>query len=251
MSGLLTVVGLGPGDARWLTPAADAALAAADALFGYGPYLDRAPVREGQSRHPTDNRQEALRACAALERAAAGSKVALVCGGDPGVFAMAAAVCEQIESGPAAWRTLDVEIVPGITAMLAVAARVGAPLGHDFCALSLSDNLKPWPVIERRLDAAAQAGFVIALYNPISQARQWQLAAAFERLRRYLPATTPVVFGRAVGRVDEAIAVTTLQSADASNADMATLVIVGSADTRLVPRPGHAPLVYTPRSAIA
>jgi precorrin-3B C17-methyltransferase len=251
MSGLLTVVGLGPGDARWLTPAADAALAAADALFGYGPYLDRAPVREGQSRHPTDNRQEALRASAALERAAAGSKVALVCGGDPGVFAMAAAVCEQIESGPAAWRTLDVEIVPGITAMLAVAARVGAPLGHDFCALSLSDNLKPWPVIERRLDAAAQAGFVIALYNPISQARQWQLAAAFERLRRYLPATTPVVFGRAVGRVDEAIAVTTLQSADASNADMATLVIVGSADTRLVPRPGHAPLVYTPRSAIA
>jgi precorrin-3B C17-methyltransferase len=175
----------------------------------------------------------------------------LVCGGDPGVFAMAAAVCEQIESGPAAWRTLDVEIVPGVTAMLAVAARVGAPLGHDFCALSLSDNLKPWPVIERRLDAAAQAGFVIALYNPISQARQWQLAAAFERLRRYLPATTPVVFGRAVGRVDEAIAVTTLQSADASSADMATLVIVGSAETRLVPRPGHTPLVYTPRSAIA
>jgi precorrin-3B C17-methyltransferase len=251
MNGALTVVGLGPGDARWLTPQADAALAAADALFGYGPYLDRAPVRESQSRHPSDNRQEALRARAALERAAAGSKVALVCGGDPGVFAMAAAVCEQIESGPAAWRTLDVEIVPGVTAMLAVAARVGAPLGHDFCALSLSDNLKPWPVIERRLDAAAQAGFVIALYNPVSQARQWQLAAAFERLRRYLPATTPVVFGRAVGRGDETIAVTTLQSADASNADMATLVIVGSAETRLVPRPGHTPLVYTPRSAIA
>jgi precorrin-3B C17-methyltransferase len=251
MNGALTVVGLGPGDARWLTPQADAALAAADALFGYGPYLDRAPVRESQSRHPSDNRQEALRARAALERAAAGSKVALVCGGDPGVFAMAAAVCEQIESGPAAWRTLDVEIVPGVTAMLAVAARVGAPLGHDFCALSLSDNLKPWPVIERRLDAAAQAGFVIALYNPVSQARQWQLAAAFERLRRYLPATTPVVFGRAVGRGDETIAVTTLQSADASSADMATLVIVGSAETRLVPRPGHTPLVYTPRSAIA
>jgi len=251
MNGALTVVGLGPGDARWLTPQADAALAAADALFGYGPYLERAPVRRGQSRHPSDNRQEALRACAALERAAAGSKVALVCGGDPGVFAMAAAVCEQIESGPAAWRTLDVEIVPGVTAMLAVAARVGAPLGHDFCALSLSDNLKPWPVIERRLDAAAQAGFVIALYNPVSQTRQWQLAAAFERLRRYLPATTPVVFGRAVGRGDETIAVTTLQSADASNADMATLVIVGSAETRLVPRPGHTPLVYTPRSAIA
>jgi precorrin-3B C17-methyltransferase len=251
MSGHLAVVGLGPGDVRWLTPEADAALAAADALFGYGPYLDRAPVRDGQSRHPSDNREEALRARAALETAAAGTNVALVSGGDPGVFAMAAAVCEQIETGPAAWRGLDVEIVPGITAMLAVAARVGAPLGHDFCALSLSDNLKPWPVIERRLDAAAQAGFVIALYNPISRARPWQLTAAFERLRRYLPATTPTVFGRAVGRADENIAVTTLQAADPAGADMATLVIVGSAETRLVARPGHAPLVYTPRSASA
>ena len=251
MSGWLAVVGLGPGDIRWLTPQADAALAAADALFGYGPYLDRAPVRDGQSRHPSDNRQEAPRARAALETAAAGSNVALVSGGDPGVFAMAATVCEQIESGPAAWRGLDLEIVPGVTAMLAVAARVGAPLGHDFCALSLSDNLKPWPVIERRLDAAAQAGFVIALYNPISRARPWQLTAAFERLRRYLPATTPTVFGRAVGRADENIAVTTLQAADPAGADMATLVIVGSAETRLVPRPGHAPLVYTPRSASA
>jgi precorrin-3B C17-methyltransferase len=251
VSGRLAVVGLGPGDVRWLTPEADAALAAADALFGYGPYLDRAPVRDGQSRHPSDNREEALRARDALETAAAGTNVALVSGGDPGVFAMAAAVCEQIESGPAAWRGLDLEIVPGITAMLAVAARVGAPLGHDFCALSLSDNLKPWPVIERRLDAAAQAGFVIALYNPISRARPWQLTAALERLRRHLPATTPTVFGRAVGRADETIAVTTLQAADPAGADMATLVIVGSAETRLVPRPGHAPLVYTPRSASA
>ena len=251
MRGRLAVVGLGPGDVRWLTPEADAALAAADALFGYGPYLDRAPVRDGQSRHPSDNREEALRARDALETAAAGTNVALVSGGDPGVFAMAAAVCEQIESGPAAWRGLDLEIVPGITAMLAVAARVGAPLGHDFCALSLSDNLKPWPVIERRLDAAAQAGFVIALYNPISRARPWQLTAALERLRRHLPATTPTIFGRAVGRADETIAVTTLQAADPAGADMATLVIVGSAETRLVPRPGHAPLVYTPRSASA
>ena len=251
MSGRLAVVGLGPGDVRWLTPEADAALAAADALFGYGPYLDRAPVRDGQSRHPSDNREEALRARDALETAAAGTNVALVSGGDPGVFAMAAAVCEQIESGPAAWRGLDLEIVPGITAMLAVAARVGAPLGHDFCALSLSDNLKPWPVIERRLDAAAQAGFVIALYNPISRSRPWQLTAALERLRRHLPATTPTVFGRAVGRADETIAVTTLQAADPAGADMATLVIVGSAETRLVPRPGQAPLVYTPRSMSA
>ncbi|HYZ43576.1 MAG TPA: precorrin-3B C(17)-methyltransferase [Xanthobacteraceae bacterium] len=250
MSGRLAVVGLGPGDVRWLTPEADAALAAADALFGYRPYLDRAPVREGQSRHPSDNRQETLRARAALERAAAGARVALVCGGDPGVFAMAATVCEEIEGGPVAWRALEVEILPGVTAMLAVAARVGAPLGHDFCALSLSDNLKPWPVIERRLDAAAQAGFVIALYNPSSHSRKWQLDAALERLRHHLPPSTPTVFGRAVGRADESIAVTTLQCADAAAADMATLVIIGSAETRLVPRPGHAPLVYTPRSTL-
>ena len=251
MSGRLAVVGLGPGDARWLTPEAAAALAAADALYGYGPYLDRVPSRRGQTRHASDNREEGARAAAALHQAADGANVAVVSGGDPGVFAMAAAVCEAIETGPSAWRALDVAVVPGVTAMLAVAARVGAPLGHDFCALSLSDNLKPWPVIEHRLDAAAQAGFVIALYNPISQARQWQLTEAFERLRRYLPPTTPVIFGRAVGRHDENIAVTTLQSADASHADMATLVIIGSAETRLVPRPGHGPLVYTPRSATA
>jgi precorrin-3B C17-methyltransferase len=126
-----------------------------------------------------------------------------VSGGDPGVFAMAAAVCEEVDAGPEAWRALDVTVVPGVTAMLAVAAHVGAPLGHDFCALSLSDNLKPWDLIERRLDAAAGAGFVIALYNPVSRARPWQLGTAFERLRRQLPASTPVVFGRAVGRTDD------------------------------------------------
>jgi precorrin-3B C17-methyltransferase len=249
VSGRLSVVGLGPGDGRWLTPEADSALAAAEALFGYGPYLDRVPQRAGQMRHVSDNREEAARARAALEHAAAGAHVAVVSGGDPGVFAMAAAVCEQIESGPDAWRALDVTIVPGITAMLAVAARVGAPLGHDFCAMSLSDNLKPWPLIERRLDAASQAGFVIALYNPVSKARPWQLGAALDRLRFNLPAETPIVFGRAVGRPDERINVTTLQNADASAADMATLLIIGSAETRIVPRPGLAPLVYTPRAA--
>ncbi len=129
--------------------------------------------------------------------------VAVVSGGDPGVFAMAAAICEQIEQGPESWRALDVVFVPGITAMLAVAAKIGAPLGHDFCALSLSDNLKPWDLVERRLDAAAGAGFVIALYNPVSRARPWQFGNAIERLRRHLPETTPVVFGRAVGRPDE------------------------------------------------
>ena len=216
MSGHLAVVGLGPGDARYLTPEADEALAAAQALYGYGPYLDRVPVRAGQSRHASDNREERARAAAALRHAAQGARVAVVSGGDPGVFAMAAAVCEEIESGPESWRALDVTIVPGITAMLAVAARIGAPLGHDFCALSLSDNLKPWELIERRLDAAASAGFVIALYNPVSRARPWQFGAAIERLRRHLPPSTPVVFGRAVGRPDERVSVTTLDAADAA-----------------------------------
>jgi precorrin-3B C17-methyltransferase len=161
---------------------------------------------------------------------------------------MAAAVCEAVEHGPAAWGAIDVVVVPGITAMLAVAARVGAPLGHDFCALSLSDNLKPWELVERRLDAVAAAGLVIALYNPLSRARPWQLDAAFARLRGKLPNTTPVIFGRAVGRTEENIVVTTLDAADPALADMATLVIVGSSETRVVARKGREPLVYTPRS---
>ena len=248
MSGHLAVVGLGPGDARYLTAEAVEALAVAQALYGYGPYLDRVPVRPGQSRHASDNREERARAAAALAHAAQGARVAVVSGGDPGVFAMAAAICEEIESGAASWRALDITVVPGITAMLAVAARIGAPLGHDFCALSLSDNLKPWELIERRLDAAAGAGFVLALYNPVSRARPWQFAAAIERLRRHLPPSTPVVFGRAVGRPDEQVSVVTLDAADATQADMATLVIVGSRETRVIERPGRSPLVYTSRA---
>jgi precorrin-3B C17-methyltransferase len=249
MSGHLAVVGLGPGDSSCLTPEAETALAEARALYGYGPYLDRLPPRAGQTRHASDNREERGRAAAALRHAAQGARVAVVSGGDPGVFAMAAAVCEEIESGPESWRALDVAIVPGITAMLAVAARIGAPLGHDFCALSLSDNLKPWELIERRLDAAASAGFVIALYNPMSRARPWQFGAALERLRRHLPPSTPVVFGRAVTRADEHIDVVTLEHAAKLEADMATLVIIGSRETRVLARPGKLPLVYTPRAS--
>jgi precorrin-3B C17-methyltransferase len=247
MSGCLTVIGLGPGDARWLTPAADGALAAAEAIYGYGAYLDRVPVRPGQARHPSDNRDEQARAAAALGHAANGAKVAVVSGGDPGVFAMAAAVCAEIEAGPPAWRALDVTVIPGVTAMLAVAAQVGAPLGHDFCALSLSDNLKPWGVIEQRLEAAVRAGFVIAIYNPVSRARPWQLGTALDRLSRLLPESTPVIFGRAIGRAEERVEVTTLGAAKSIAADMATLVIVGSVHTRIVAREGRAPLVYTPR----
>jgi precorrin-3B C17-methyltransferase len=249
VSGHLSVVGLGPGESGYLTVQAEDALSAAQALYGYARYLERVPIRQDQARHASNNHEEGARAAAALRHAAQGANVALVSGGDPGVFAMAAAVCEEIESGPDAWRALDVAIVPGVTAMLAVAARIGAPLGHDFCALSLSDNRKPWELIERRLDAAASAGFVLALYNPISQARPWQLATALERLRRHLPPSTPVVFGRAVGRPDERVTVTTLAAADPAAADMATLVIVGSPETRVIARPGRLPLVYTPRSA--
>jgi precorrin-3B C17-methyltransferase len=249
MSAHLAVVGLGPGDSSCLTPEAETALADARALYGYGPYLDRVPQRAGQTRHASDNREERARAAAALRHAEQGARVAVVSGGDPGVFAMAAAVCEEIESGPESWRELDVAIVPGITAMLAVAARIGAPLGHDFCALSLSDNLKPWELIERRLDAAASAGFVIALYNPMSRARPWQFGAALERLGRHLPPSTPVVFGRAVTRADEHIDVVTLEHAAKLEADMATLVIIGSRETRVLARPGKLPLVYTPRAS--
>ena len=249
MSGRLTVIGLGPGDDRYLTREASDALEAADALYGYCAYLDRVPQRPCQARHASYNREEGARAEAALRHAATGDSVAVVSGGDPGVFAMAASVCEAIETGPESWRALDIVIVPGITAMLAVAARAGAPLGHDFCALSLSDNLKPWELIERRLEAAACAGFVIALYNPVSRARPWQLSKAFGLLARRLPDRTPVIFGRAVGRADESVTVTPLASAGDIAADMATLIIVGSSETRLIARPNQSALVYTPRAA--
>jgi precorrin-3B C17-methyltransferase len=248
VSGRLAVIGLGPGDQRYLTGEAREALEQAHALYGYGPYLDRVPARRGQARHVSDNREEGARAEAALRHASSGANVAIVSGGDPGVFAMAASVLEVIEAGPQAWRALDVAIVPGITAMLAVAARAGAPLGHDFCALSLSDNLKPWELIERRLDAAASAGFVIALYNPVSRARPWQLGKTFALLSKHLPGATPVIFGRAVGRADEGMTITTLDAAPDIAADMATLIIVGSRETRLIAREGQSPLVYTPRA---
>jgi precorrin-3B C17-methyltransferase len=251
VSGQLKVVGLGPGDADQMTPEAARALETSDVVFGYKSYLERVPVRSGQRRAASDNGDELERAQCALREAARGAAVAVVSGGDPGVFAMAAAVCEAIDRGPPAWREIDLAVVPGVTGMLAVAARVGAPLGHDFCAVSLSDNLKPWPLVERRLRAAAGGGFVLALYNPASRARPWQLERAFELLREMLPPETTVVFGRAVGRGDERVRITTLRAAQAADADMATCVIVGSAQTRTIERAGRTALVYTPRSAEA
>ena len=252
MMGRLAIVGLGPGSAAMQTPQAVAALVAATDLVGYGPYLDRVPpLCPDQRRHGSDNREELARARHALALAASGRHVAVVSSGDAGVFAMASAVFEAIEAGEPSWRQLDPEVIPGISAMFAAAARVGAPLGHDFCAISLSDNLKPWEIVARRLVAAAEAGFVIALYNPLSRARPWQLGAAFELLRPILPGTVPVVFATAVSRPEERVEIATLADADPALADMRTLVLVGSAATRRIERPHGQPWLYAPRSAIA
>jgi precorrin-3B C17-methyltransferase len=248
VSGSLVIVGLGPGSPDLLTPAASRALQAATDLVGYGPYLERIPDNAGQRRHASDNRVEIERARHALALAAEGRKVAVVSGGDPGVFAMAAAVFEAIETGDAGWRNLDVHVEPGITAMLAAAAEAGAPLGADFCAISLSDNLKSWETIERRLRAAADGDFVIACYNPASRARPHQLGQAFDLLRAVKPPQTVVLFVRKAATPETRIIVTTLADADPTLADMRTLVIIGATATRLISREGRQPWVYTPRA---
>jgi precorrin-3B C17-methyltransferase len=248
MTGSLAIIGLGPGPARWIAPEASVALEAASDIVGYQPYLDRFPSRPDQQRHGSGNRVEISRAREALALAAAGRRVAVVSGGDPGVFAMAAAVFEAIEAGEASWRALDVTVVPGISALQAASARLGAPLGHDFCAISLSDNLKPWHVVERRLRAAAEGDFVIALFNPASRSRPEQVHLAFDLLRGWKTATTPVAFARAIGRPDERTVLTTLGEADPSVADMRTLVLIGSSETRFIQRPGRPPWLLTPRT---
>lgn len=249
MTGRLAIVGLGPGAPELVTPLASEALAAATDLVGYGPYLARVPERAGQRRHASDNREELARANQALQLAAAGKSVAVVSSGDPGVFAMASAVFEAIETGKPAWRDIEVTVVPGISAMLAVAASIGAPLGHDFCVISLSDNLKPWEVVLKRLEAAASADFVIVLYNPASKARPWQLGDALSLVMRHRAPSTPMVFAHAVSRPDERIDIMTLADADAAQADMRTLIIIGSSATKLIAAGNGKRFVYTPRHA--
>lgn len=248
MKGELVIAGLGPGPESWITPAAREAVEAADIILGYTPYVNRITARPGQVLETSDNREELARAERALALAAGGKRVVVVSGGDPGVFAMAAAVYEAVETNAAAADDVDIRVEPGITAMLAAAARIGAPLGHDFCAISLSDNLKPWSTIEKRLRLAAEADFVIALYNPASKARPQQIKQAFEILSAVLPAETIVVFARAVGRADEEIDVATLAQAPSLPCDMRTLVIVGSRATRRVKSSDGRAWVYTPRS---
>lgn len=250
MSGRLFVIGLGPGNANQVTPEASQAVAEAEFFYGYKPYVDRLDLKSHQTRIASDNREELARAKEAIVKASEGHAVAVVSGGDPGVFAMAAAVFEALEAGDPAWRSLPITVEPGITAMLASAAKAGAPLGGDFCAISLSDNLKPWEVVTARLEAVLTADFVICLYNPISKARPWQLREALELAARHRSAQTPVIFARAVGRADEGLRILTLAEAveAAASADMATLVTIGASSTRLIARGEERPWVYTPRS---
>ncbi|AOK16625.1 cobalamin biosynthesis protein CbiG [Burkholderia cepacia] len=247
--GRLTVLGLGPGGAAWLTPAARAALADATDILGYTTYVNMAgPFRDDQRVHGTDNREEMQRARHAFELAAEGRRVAVVSSGDPGVFAMAAAVLEALDDArDLRWAAVDLRVEPGISASLATAAQAGAPLGHDFCAISLSDNLKPWDVIETRLRHAAQADLVMAFYNPISRARPWQLDRALDVVRAHRTADTVVVLGRDIGRPGATLATTTLGALRSDQVDMRTMVIVGSSTTRRFSVNNGRDWVYTPR----
>ena len=236
------MVGLGPAGRDWLTPQAMAVLAAADDIVGYAPYVDRVPRNPRQQRHGSDNRAEAQRAEFALDLARQGRRVAVVSSGDPGVFAMASVVLEAAAADER-FADVPVEIVPGITAAQAVASQAGAPLGHDYVVLSLSDRLKPWEVIARRLEAAAAGDFAIAIYNPASRSRRQQLVDARELLLAHRDPDTPVVIGRAAGTPGQQITVTTLGGLDPEQVDMQCLLIVGSSQTRIL-RPGQ---VVTPR----
>ena len=243
MTGWLVVAGLGPGNEALVTPEVRAALAEATDVVGYIPYVARVAPRPGLTLHASDNRVELDRAAHALRLAAAGARAVIVSSGDPGVFAMASALFEALEAAPQ-HLSVDIRILPGITAMLAAAARVGAPLGHDFCAINLSDNLKPWALVEHRLRLAAEADFAMAFYNPRSASRPNQFARALEVLREACGPARLITFARAVTTPQEAILTTTLGDARPEMADMRTVVLVGNSATRRIGR-----FVYTPRSA--
>ncbi|MEV0265711.1 precorrin-2 C(20)-methyltransferase [Streptomyces sp. NPDC050617] len=243
--GEVVVVGLGPAGPLWLTPEARGELAAADDLVGYTTYLDRVPVRPGQRRHPSDNKVESERADFALDLARQGRRVAVVSSGDPGVFAMATAVLEVASEGP--YRDVPVRVLPGMTAAHAAASRAGAPLGHDYAVVSLSDRLKPWEVIAERLRAAAAADLVLALYNPGSRSRVWQVGKARELLLEHRSPDTPVVLGRDVGGPEESVRIVRLADLEPEEVDMRTILLVGSSQTRTVRRGDGRQIVWTPR----
>ncbi|MGA0541868.1 precorrin-3B C(17)-methyltransferase [Neotabrizicola sp. VNH66] len=243
MSGWLVVAGLGPGAEAMITPEVTAALAQATDVLGYIPYVARVAPRAGLTLHPSDNREELDRAQHALALAAAGGRVVIVSSGDPGVFAMASALFEALEARPDLYG-LEIRILPGITAMLAAAAAAGAPLGHDFCCLNLSDNLKPWALIETRLRLAAAADLAMAFYNPRSRARPEGFARALDLLREVCGPDRLITFARAVSTPAQEIRTVTLAAATPGMADMRTVVLLGNSQTRRV-----GPWVYTPRSA--
>lgn len=245
MTGWVAVAGLGPGADHLITPEVTSALAEATDVVGYIPYVARIAPRRGVVLHPSDNRDELERALTALTMAAQGKRVVIVSSGDPGVFAMAAALFETLEAHPAFAQT-DIRILPGITAMLAAAARAGAPLGHDFCAINLSDNLKPFDMIAHRLRHAARGGFAMAFYNPRSAARPHQFARVLDILREECEPDRLILFARAVSTPDERLHSVTLAEAQPEMADMRTLVILGNAATRRVGQ-----WIYTPRSALS
>ncbi|SEG42519.1 precorrin-3B C17-methyltransferase [Thalassococcus halodurans] len=250
MTGSVVIAGLGPGSETLVTPEVSAALAKATDVVGYIPYVARVAERPGLTLHPSDNRVEIDRSRHALEMASEGRNVVVVSSGDPGVFAMASAVFEAVEAGPEEWRNLDIQVLPGITAMLAAAARAGAPLGHDFCAINLSDNLKPWALIEKRLRLAAEADFAMAFYNPRSKSRPEGFEKTLRILQDACGDARPVIFARAVSTPDEQLSVVPLTECTPEMADMRTMVLVGSSTTRIIERDG-APIVYTPRSVKA
>lgn len=248
MSGWLAIAGLGPGSDTLITAQVQTALAEATDIVGYIPYVARVPDREDLTKHASDNRVELDRAAHALELAANGHRVVVVSSGDPGVFAMASAVFEALEAGPETWRSIDIRVLPGITAMLAASAAAGAILGHDFCAINLSDNLKPWALIEKRLRSAIAGDFACAFYNPRSKARPEGFAHVLKILSETCEPDRLITFARAVSTEDEKITTVPLSDARPEMADMRTVVLLGSSQTRLIPRPDRAPLVYTPRS---
>lgn len=247
--GRLRVIGLGPGDPDFMIPAVRQALQQAEDILGYETYVRMAGMfRADQTIHMTDNREEMQRARHAFDLAAAGRSVVMISSGDPGVFAMASAVIEALhESDDPAWHNVELEILPGVSAALAAASKSGAPLGHDFCIISLSDNLKPWSIIERRISLAAEADFAMAFYNPISKPRPWQLPRAIEILRQHRGPDTPIVLGRDIGRPAETLRTIPLSALAPEQVDMRTVIIVGSSLTRSFDRPAGGKWVYTPR----
>ncbi len=248
--GKLTVIGTGPGGKQWMSPEVRGIIRAATDLVGYQTYINLiGDLAVGKVCHASDNRVELDRSRLALDLAASGKNVVVVSSGDPGIYAMASAVFEVLErEAKPAWQSIDLHIAPGISAMQAAAAAIGAPLGHDFCAISLSDILKPWEIVAQRITAAATADFAMAFYNPVSSQRSWQLAAAKEILLKFRQPTTPVILASNLGRTGQQVKLITLAELTPELADMRTVILIGSSQTRVIPRATGGSWVYTPRS---